>query len=130
MSPSELQNVHRSPSRHDQVDTNRRHAEAHESCKIHELLSTQKAHKAVEAHHQITDHETPILLRCPALFWIQQVIRLTKDQEMRKQGIEMPFQRQMDDLTEMGVVEMGEDAEELRVQVSRGQGEHVAEFSA
>lgn len=36
----------------------------------------------------------------------------------------------MDDLAEMSVVEMGEDAEELRVQVSRGEWEHVAEFSA
>lgn len=89
----ELQNVHRSPSVKHELDQEMNHAEAHESCDADESLSTPHAHKAVEAHHQITNNETPILLWCPTLFRIQQVIRLTKDQEMRKQGIQMPFQR-------------------------------------
>lgn len=56
-------------------------------------------------------------LRRHQLFHTQQLELLSKRQEMRKERVEVRFDRQMEDLLKVRVVQMSKDAEEVFVYV-------------
>ncbi len=66
--------------------------------------------------HQVLDH--------------QQVKLLPECQEVREKGVEVRFDGEVEDLFKVCVVEMGEDSEEVFVDVFGGVGEGCREVAA
>ena len=80
--------------------------------------------------HEIANDERPALLWRSAFLWLQQIKLPSERQEVCKQRVEMSFCTQMQVDGIVGVIEMGEDAQELSIDVSSDGWEIWREFSS
>jgi hypothetical protein len=81
------------------------------------LSQGQRQHRQHGPTHidQVANDKAKAVLRRPALLRIEQPKGDAKDEEVGKERVEVAFEGEVEDLGEVGVVEVGEDAEELGV---------------
>lgn len=80
--------------------------------------------------HEVPDDERPALLRRPRLLLFEQVEFATKGEEVGEERVEVALGGQVQEDGVVRVVEVREDAQELRVDVARNRRKVRREFAA
>ena len=76
---------------------------------------TRQLDLCAPAHiHQIANDEAEALARCPALLRVEEVERHAEDEEVSEERVEVRFEAEVNDVVEVGMVQMSEDAKKLR----------------